>query len=327
MKNDEFGETRELGLESRLMIPERSISNSHLDGKASADYLLIKVICETGFSRVWHAVQVSTGRDLAIKMLKGPDYLNQNARDVFLRQALITANLDHPNIVPVYDLGRSESNELFCSMPLFQGERWNKLIGCITLEESLEIWLKVAQAMAFAHFSGVVHRDIKPARVLIGSYGEVQVTDFGHAMVLSNFRHYTLLNEHANRCDGLTGTPAYMSPEQAAGDYHKIGPWSDVYLLGATLFEMIAGVPPHRIQADNCGALTITALLENARSNKIAQTNTSNELLDIALKAMRTSPDDRYPSVKDFIEAVKRYVARLDNLSLTPSETVRQSGH
>ncbi len=153
------------------------------------------------------------------------------------------------------------------------------------------------------------------------------MTDFGHAMVLSNFRHYALLDEHANRCDGLTGTPAYMSPEQAAGDYHKIGPWSDVYLLGATLFEMIAGVPPHRIQADNCGALTITALLENARSNKIAQTNTSNELLDIALKAMRTSPDDRYPSVKDFIEAVKRYVARLDNLSLTPSETVRQSGH
>ena len=307
--NDQFDESPDPGLESKLMIRERSIGSSRLDGKGNVEYLLIKVIGESGLSVVWHAIQVSAGRDLAIKMIRGQDSLKQKSRDMFLRQTLITADLDHPNIVPVYDLCRSESNELFCSMRIYQGERWDKLIGSKTLEENLEIWLKVAEAIAFAHFRGVVHRDIKPARVVVGSFGEVQLTDFGHAMVLPNFRHYALLHEQSKCRDGMTGTPAYMAPEQAAGEYHKIGPWSDVYLLGATLFEMIVGVPPHLSEADN-GRLNVMRVLQNALSNKIVQTNISNELLDIALKAIKTSPGDRYPSAKDLINAVKGYITR-----------------
>ena len=305
MMNDEFGETRYQGLESRLLIREQSISDSHLAGDARADYLLIKFIGESGMCTVWHATQASTGRDLAIKVFNARDHFNQNARDVFLRQALITADLDHPNIVPVYDLGRSESNELFCTMRLFQGQRWDQLIGITTLEENLEIWLKVADAIAFAHFRGVVHCDIKPSRVVVGSFGEVQVTDFGLAIVLSNFRHFALLNELAMRSIGMGGTPSYMAPEQAAGDGLKISPLSDVYLLGAILFEMIVGVPPHQVRAEDGKSPSALVAMKNAAANKIVQTNKSNELLDIALKAMKTSPEDRYPSMKVFIKAVK----------------------
>ena len=300
--NEEFEVDRCQWLESRLLIRERSIGEKSMIGDAVPDYLLIEIIGESGMSTVWHAVQSSTGRDVAIKMLKRSGSSHQRVRDIFLRQAVITAELDHPHIIPVYDLARSESNELFCCMRHFPGPRWHTVINDKSLEENLTILLKVANAIAFAHFRGVVHSDIKPQRIAIGSFGEVQVNDFGHAFLLPHFRHYALFGQKERM---MGGTPGYMAPEQVSPTMMGIGPWTDIYLLGANLFEIVTGRPPHIIQLESGRFPTPMGVLENACQNKIAFPESSNELLEISRKAMRSSPSDRYQSVNELIDAIK----------------------
>ena len=191
-------------------------------------------------------------------------------------------------------------------MKRVEGTPWIKVLRKKNLSENLEILMKVADAVAFAHSRGVVHRDLKPENVMLGEFGEVLVMDWGLALSAPRFRHLGSIMQSG----GMGGTPAYMSPEMASGPLNRIGPASDVYLLGAILYEVLTGKPPH------AGKDVMSCLYAVAR-NEIQPTEVSGELMEIALKAMATEIDDRYDSVLDFQAAIRLYHSHSESILLS----------
>jgi WD40 repeat protein/serine/threonine protein kinase len=270
------------------------------------DYELLEVIGEGGMGVVYAAHQSSIARTVAVKMLKPSARVGEEQRDKFISEAVVTGELDHPNIVPIYDLGANDAGALFYSMKRVKGTPWDKVLQQKTLDDNLSILLRVADAVAFAHAHGVVHRDLKPENVMLGDYGEVLVMDWGLARITHTFANADAIFQ----ADSLGGTPAYMAPEMARGPVENINFTSDIYLLGAILYEIIGGKPPH-------SGRDVMQCLMNAAQNTIDGIRYEGELKSIALRAMATKQDDRYPSVKDFQEGIRTYQAHSESLVLT----------
>jgi len=268
-------------------------------------YELLRVLGEGGVGVVYQAIQKSVDREIAVKMIKPDIAGNVRERSKFLSEALVTAALDHPNIVPIHDLGTTSSGQPFYVMKLVRGTPWGKVLASKSLEENLRILLAVCDAVSFAHSKGVIHRDLKPDNVMLGEFGEVQLMDWGlGAAVNPNSKLASL-----SRAQAAGGTPAYMAPEMVTGLDGPIGIHSDVYLLGAILYEIVTGHPPHDGQR-------VLDCLENARRNVIRPTDRSGVLVDIALKAMRTDPAERYPSAQAFKQALLEYQAHAESINL-----------
>lgn len=282
---------------------------------------------------VYDAQQTSLNRKLAIKTLKpGTGTTTDNAsgserassfqedrklRDMFISEAVITANLVHPNIVPVHNLGQTEDSKLFYSMKLVEGDSWKKVIGTNSLDDNLEILMKMADGVAFAHNKGVINRDLKPENVHVGGFGEVMVLDWGLAITTNEFRQKNSVRTHS---DSFGGSPPYMAPEQAIqGQVHRIGYHTDIYLLGAILFQIITGRAPHHfVEFDGLPRNeAIGEILAAAFNNDIINAaEHKGELLDIAEKAMSTEPENRYATVEHFQAALHEYqtIGRADEL-------------
>jgi len=275
-------------------------------GAVGADYELLQVIGKGGMGVVYSARQASVDRLVAVKMIRPQVAANPERREKFLSEAVVTGDLDHPNIVPIYELGTDESNALFYSMKRVQGTPWSHAIRAKSLSENLEVLMKVADAVAFAHANGVVHRDLKPENVMLGDFGEVLVMDWGLALATSSFKH----TEFVTHADSMGGTPAYMAPEMVTGPFESIGPPCDIYLLGALLFEIVTGVRPHH------GKTAQDCLMAAAR-NEIQATDKSGELMDIAYKAMATAPTDRFASVQEFQTAIREYHSHMESIALS----------
>jgi WD40 repeat protein/serine/threonine protein kinase len=295
------------GMGSSLVVNLRGVRNPEetVRPTVGADYELLQVIGKGGMGVVYSARQASVDRMVAVKMIRPNVAADAERREKFLSEAVVTGDLDHPNIVPIYELGTDEQNSLFYSMKRVQGTPWSHVIAKKPLSENLEILTKVADAVAFAHANGVVHRDLKPENVMLGDFGEVLVMDWGLALATSSFRH----TEFVTRADSMGGTPAYMAPEMVTGPFDLIGPSCDIYLLGALLFEVITGMRPHH------GKTTQECLLAAAR-NEIQPTEHSGELIDIAYRAMATDPADRYGSVQEFQTAIREYHSHMESISL-----------
>lgn len=270
------------------------------------DYELLDIIGEGGMGVVYAAHQSSIARTVAVKMLKPSSKVGEQQRDKFISEAVVTGELDHPNIVPIYDLGANDEGALFYSMKRVRGTPWDKVIDKKSLDENVNILLRVADAVAFAHAGGVIHRDLKPENVMLGDYGEVLVMDWGLARITPEFAHADAVYQ----ADSLGGTPAYMAPEMARGPVDTINKTSDIYLLGAILYEIIGGHPPH-------SGRDVMQCIMAASQNKIDAIRYEGELKDIALKAMSTAQSDRYQTVKEFQEAVRRYQSHSESLVLT----------
>ncbi|MCG8450447.1 MAG: protein kinase [Pirellulales bacterium] len=275
------------------------------------DYELLSKIGEGGMGVVYSARQSSIARTVAIKMLKRTDSESAEHREKFISEAVVTGELDHPNIVPIYDLGSNDMGALFYSMKRVKGTPWDDVIDKKSLDENLNILLRVADAVAFAHANGVLHRDLKPENVMLGDYGEVLVMDWGLARISPEFPSADAVSQS----DVMGGTPAYMAPEMATGPIEQVTIASDIYLLGAMLYEVIAAKPPH-------SGKTVMACLFAAAKNKIQPAEHSGELMEIALKAMATQPADRYASVQDFQAALRLYQSHSESVVLTDSASV-----
>jgi WD40 repeat protein/serine/threonine protein kinase len=304
MRGSASGEEREEN--TTLIIRERAVrSATEAAPVALADYDLLGVLGEGGMGVVYNARQASIDREVAVKMLK-PDMSDSPAqRRKFLSEAAVTGELDHPNIVPIYDLGQNADGALFYSMKKVTGTPWSEVIGQKSVLDNLTILMKVADAVAFAHARGVVHRDLKPENVMLGDFGEVLVLDWGLAVATDGHRPTPNVSVAFN----IAGTPAYMAPELAFGPMEAIGRHSDIYLLGAILFECITGRPPHSGKsARDC--------LKAAARNQIVATEKSGELIDIAKKAMATDIAQRYPTVQAFQDAIKSYQAHSESIAL-----------
>ena len=293
---------------STLVIQPRAFSAVEKDDSQPApqraDYDLIDLLGEGGMGVVYAARQASIDRTVAIKMLK-QKVADEHQRSKFLSEAVITGDLDHPNIVPIYDLGTNQDGALFYSMKRVQGTPWDERIRQLSLSENLEILMKAADAVAFAHSRGVIHRDLKPENIMLGEFGEVLVMDWGLALPTAEFRKSRNVTPPVT----MGGTPAYMAPEMALGPVERIGVHSDIYLLGAVLYEIVTGQPPHT-------GKDVTTCLMSASKNTIAPTQKKGELVDIALKAMASDPADRYASVRDLQNAIRGYLSHAESIAL-----------
>lgn len=300
--------------DSKLIIPTRSLLRTSPELKNPepphlADYRIERELGHGGMGVVWLARQTSLDREVAIKQIRFSsneglsDKRRQASQHSFLAEAMVTSDLSHPNIVPVYDLGQDPDGNLLYSMKCVRGTAWDELIENYSEADNLEILRKVADAIAFAHSRGVIHRDLKPSNIMVGSYGEVLVMDWGTAFPMTHYEKASGFQSVAARA----GTFAYMPPEQVQGDISRIGPHSDIYLLGAILFEIITGSPPHPMLDSTGSSLSTKELFQNAICNRIVHTTESGELMEIAMIAMQTAPEDRYPSVEAFIDAIKHY--------------------
>jgi WD40 repeat protein/serine/threonine protein kinase len=272
------------------------------------DYELLDVIGEGGMGVVYSARQSAIARTVAVKMLKRGDAESPEQREKFISEAVVTGELDHPNIVPIYDLGTNDAGALFYSMKKVKGTPWDDVLKKKSVDENLSILLRVADAVAFAHANGVLHRDLKPENIMLGDYGEVLVMDWGLARISESFPNAASVSQS----DVMGGTPAYMAPEMATGPIELVSTASDIYLLGAILYEIITGRPPH-------SGKTVMACLMAAAKNQIAVTENPSELMDIALKAMATKSADRYQTVHAFQDALREYQSHSESILLTES--------
>jgi eukaryotic-like serine/threonine-protein kinase len=202
------------------------------------DYELIREIARGGMGVVFHARQVSLNRPVALKMILAGRLADEIEVKRFYVGAEAAANLDHPNIVPIFEVGQHEGQHYF-SMGLVQGQSLAQLLagGPLPPDQAAALLAEVARAIEYAHSRGVIHRDLKPSNILLGQDGRPRVTDFGLAKKLES-------NSELTGSGQVMGTPSYMSPEQARGNSSEVGTAADVYALGATLYALLTGRPP-----------------------------------------------------------------------------------
>lgn len=235
----------------------------------------------------------------------------------FLYEARITGQLDHPNIVPIYDLVEEGPQRSFV-MKLVEGETLGLRLkrpmrGDMDLARLLEVFLKICDAVAFAHSRGVIHRDLKPHNVMIGEYGEVYVMDWGcaHVQPHANDALEGLPRPHRLDAAGtIIGTPAYMAPEQAWGRTDEIDERTDVFGLGAILYEILTGAPPYTAATDSETMALARAGTPRPPTEVARQRTPPAALATIAMRALATERHERFPSVQSLRDEVERYLHR-----------------
>ncbi len=208
----------------------------------------LTVIGEGGMGRVLLARQSSLSRDVAVKVLR-PDSVSEGVADALIHEARTTGGLEHPSVIPIYALARDSAGLPAVVMKRVEGVAWRELVHDARhpawaklapdrdrLAFHVEVLAQVCNAVAHAHQRGVLHRDVKPANVLLGELGEVYLADWGVALKKS---------EAGSTPTRLVGTPAYLAPEMVTGDARMVDERTDVFLLGATLYELLTGAPPH----------------------------------------------------------------------------------
>ncbi len=269
-----------------------------LESALATRYRIERELGAGGMATVYLALDLKHNRNVAVKVLR-PELAAIVGASRFLKEIEVTANLQHPNILPLYDSGEADSF-LYYVMPYIEGETLRDLLARekqLGIEETVTIVRSVAAALQYAHERKVVHRDIKPANVLL-SGGQALVADFGIALAISQAGG-TRLTE-----TGLSiGTPHYMSPEQAMGD-RAVDGRSDVYSLGCMAYEMLAGDPPHT--GSTAQAVIAKILTEDPPSVRGARPTTPDHVAAAVHKALARLPADRFSSAAQFSDALTR---------------------
>ncbi len=274
-------------------------------------------VAQGGIGRVLSAHDERLDRRVAVKVLLEDSGAYE---DRFVREALVTARLQHPSIVPVYEAGRWPSGEPFYAMKLVSGKPLLEIIEqSHSLDERLPLLtrvLAVADAVAYAHERRIIHRDLKPANIMVGAHGETVLIDWGLAKDLNETNVPSAAelametnapvpeNNALTMIGSVMGTPSYMPPEQAAGD--AVDERADVYALGAILYHVLSGKQPYD---GFSGLQTIMRVLESApQSLEVLQSGIPRDLLTIIDKAMHRDRSVRYPTAKEFAEDLRRFL-------------------
>src|SRR5262249_44203698 len=263
------------------------------------DYELLQEIARGGMGVVFKARQVSLNRLVAVKMILAGQLAGEADVRRFKTEAEAAANLDHPNILPIYEVGEHEGQHYF-SMKLVEGSSLADAIRSKTLDprNAVELLAKVARAVHFAYQRGILHRDLKPANVLIDSAGAPYVTDFGLARRVEGDSALT-------QTGAILGTPAYMAPEQARAA-KQLSTSADVYSLGAILYEILTGRPPFvaATQLD-----TILLVLERDPDDpRRLNPAVDLDLATIALKCLQNEPAKRYGSAEALADDLEHWL-------------------
>jgi len=263
------------------------------------------------------------GRTIVMKTLHSHLANNEYMRARFLREARVTAQLQHPNTIPVYEIGLDIEGRLYFTMKKVEGQTLREIVDkqssgddqalqTFNLDRMLGIIIQVCNALSYAHVHGVVHRDVKPENVIVGSYGEVFILDWGVAKVWSKDDSENKEMEHEVLTDlgQRPGTPLYMSPEQIRGGGDNIDARTDVYGMGVVLYEVLTLKEPHR--GENINETFEMILKEETipPELKTRDRQVPKRLSEIAMKALEKDPKDRFQTMQELIGALRDFRSR-----------------
>ncbi|MCY3018510.1 MAG: protein kinase [Planctomycetota bacterium] len=339
----------EAGVQGGVVLgQDKPVVESLTAATGDEKYAVEEEIARGGMGAILRAVDRDIRRPVAMKVMLGEADERKRAR--FVEEAQVTGQLEHPNIVPIHELGVDSDGRLFFTMKLVKGRSLEQVLkamkkggeGGMSLGALLNAFVNVCNAVAFAHSKGVLHRDLKPANIMLGDYGEVLVMDWGLAKIIgtasnrdigppasqpipagqepetgdspdsklqrivSSFRQESGVEQ---TMDGtVVGTPVYMPPEQASGEISRLDQRSDIYSLGAILYELLMLKPPVE-------GKTIYVLLNKVVTGNITppeqrtpDRQIAKELSAIAMKALATKPEDRYQTVEELRRDIELFI-------------------
>ncbi len=296
------------------------------------NFILRRRVGRGGMGEVWEALQVSLGRVVAVKRVREdkapytggtPEECSLRAWE-FRREGIIAARLEHPNIVPVHDLGADESGRPLLAMKMVHGRPWHRIIRedfaelppHVYYAKHLPVLVSVAQAVAFAHSRDILHRDLKPSQVMVGDFGEVLLMDWGLAVYLGAdpmpkghpdpiAASPTTLKTASNPA----GTPVMMAPEQTEKTTARLGTWTDVYLLGGILYFLLTCRYPHAAEDSAAAMRHAAAGFVRPPREVVPLREVPPDLAELAMKALQPEPSERVPSARAFLAALEDHLS------------------
>jgi len=311
--------------QGQTIADNRMVRHSHVRGTSSdappnmrlGRMIAVRALGDGGMGRVYEAHDPELSRDVAVKVMHDSIVGDPLMRERFLSEAQITAQLEHPSIVPVYDMGKTPDGAVFLVMKRVRGRSLRDVLDALATGEPeavvhwtrhrlLTSFLKVCQAVAYAHAQGVLHRDLKPANIMLGEFGEVQVLDWGVARRMPS---RPAPEDAPESTEGtIVGTPGYISPEQVMGRVTQQDARSDVWSLGAILYEILTTEPAFHGE----GAMEVLLKTVKRRPTppplRAPHANVPKELTDICSLALEPKPDARFQSAADLANAIERFL-------------------
>jgi len=286
-------------------------------------YKILRALHQGGQGVVYQALQLSTKRKVAIKVLLEGPYAAPSARKRFEREIELVASLKHPNIVSIFDSGETADGRQFCVMDYVRGVPFDVYVKDtkLSVNDALKLFSKMCDAVNYAHQKGVIHRDLKPSNVLVDGDGEPRVLDFGLARQLVD-RQQTMLSVTGQ----VVGTLPYLSPEQAEGNPDKVDIRSDVYALGVILYEVLTGQYPYPVYGQLAETLNHIVHTQASIPSKkwesqsgikhyspeggvIERCPIDDEVNTIVIRALAKERDRRYQTAADLAQDIRRYLA------------------